>query len=364
MMTWLFLLAMVFVGIQLGTLVLNLITFPVLAFAPRARQDNGLTVSILVPVRNEAENLPTTLPRVTKQEGVSEIIVLDDHSSDGSAQIAAGAAAHDPRVRVLSGEALPKGWNGKNWACHQLASAAKGDVLVFTDADVLWEDGTLAAVLDLQQRTNADYLSVWPRQQTHTLAERMAVPIIDLTLLSWLPYPGVRRFPHPSMSAGNGQLMLWTRKAYDAVGGHAAVRAEPLEDVRMGQRAKAAGLNITLALGGRVIRTRMYRDLPSIIEGFSKNILAAHGNSRMALLLMVSLSTLVYTLAWPLAFFESRWLLPAGLGLLQRLLTLIKTRRDARETFLQPFLPIMLWRITVRVLRHHGSYTWKGRTYP
>lgn len=358
-LTALWLVALLFVVVQVITLASNLLAFPVLAAAEIEQLPR---VSILVPARDEAHNLAETLPRLLAQPA-HEVLVLDDHSSDGTAELVTELARHEPRLKLLRGQALPPGWGGKNWACQQLAAAASGDLIVFTDADVFWEPGALQALVAFQARQRADLVSVWPRQRTGSWAERIAVPIIDLILLSWLPYLGVKYLPYGVFAAGNGQLMLWTQDAYRRVGGHAAVKDQVLEDVRMAQRAKGLGASIALALGGTLIGARMYRGDAEVVEGFSKNILAAHGGSRVALVVSTLLVTLAYTTAWPLALLDPRWLWVVALGLGQRALVALKTQREPWEAVLQPLVVWPLWRIVFRVLRRSGAYVWKGRVY-
>ncbi|ADI15352.1 glycosyltransferase [Truepera radiovictrix] len=346
-----------FLGVQLAVLLINAATFPVLAPAEPVRRRR---VSLLVPARNEAATLPETLPGLLAQ-GAAEVIVLDDNSTDDTLRVLQGFAAEHPQLRVLRGEPLPAGWGGKNWACYQLAGAASGELVVFTDADVFWERGALGALLAFAERHDAVYASVWPRQRTHTLFERLTVPLIDLILLGYLPYPAVRRTRDAAFSAGNGQCMLWTRSAYLQVGGHRAFRDEVLEDVRMGQRAKGKGLKVALALGGELLSTRMYRSAEETVAGFSKNIVAAHGG-RPQLVASLLLNTLAYTLAWPLSLWHPLWLVPAAMGAFQRALTCFKTRRSPLEAFLQPLMAFPLWRVGWRALLSR-TYTWKGRTY-
>jgi glycosyltransferase involved in cell wall biosynthesis len=377
----LFWVVMLFLGVQALTLLGNLLFFPVLKVstwhlrhldhiwplsdAQAFEDERQMTiprVSILIPARNEASNLPETLPRVLAQPRAYEILVLDDHSDDGTGRILAYFQDKDDRLKVLTGEPLPTGWTGKNWACQQLADAATGDILIFTDADVLWEAHTLDVLLSFQAERQAEYLSVWPRQQTPTWLERLTVPATDMILLGWLPYLAVKVLPLAAFSAGNGQLMLWLRETYDAIGGHSSVQAEVLEDVRLGQRAKGLGANVELALGGKVISTRMYQDSESLLQGFSKNILAAHNNSRAFLVFSTLLTTLSYTLVWPLLLTSLWWLVPIGIGLTQRALTCLKARRNWLEFALQPAVVYPLWRIALRALRRNG-YQWKGRSY-
>ena len=368
--SWLWWLATGFVGVQLLTLLSNLAAFPVLgtaqevedgANAPQASQ--APKVSILIPARNEEENLPVTLPRILAQPDLYEVLVLDDDSEDRTAEVLALFAAQYPKLRALQGEPLPEGWGGKNWACEQLAEAASGTLLIFTDADVMWEKGALSGLLEFQRIQKAAFVSVWPRQITHTFKERLYVPIVDLILLGLLPYVGVKHLPFAMFSAGNGQLMLWTRRAYRRVGGHKAFKGEVLEDVRMGQAAKRQGLRVALALGGDALSTRMYKSEAEILEGFSKNILSAHSNSRLFLTLSLVMNTLAYTLSWLFALINPLWLVPATLGVFQRGLTAYKTRRTPLEAFLQPLAAYPLLRVGVRALLRGGRYSWRGREY-
>jgi glycosyltransferase involved in cell wall biosynthesis len=260
---------------------------------------------------------------------------------------------------VLVGLELPGGWKGKNWACHQLAQAAVGEVLIFTDADVGWEPGALGALLERLERAPG-LLSVYPRQQVGSLVERVLVPLIDTVLLAFLPYPLVRtRFP--SASAANGQVMAFTRAAYQACGGHLGVRGEVLEDVRLAQQIKRARQPLSIALGGDLIGVRMYRSYAEIREGFGKNLGAFHGENPFLLAFSALFHLFVYTAPWLLLFADARWLSVGLLGLLERLLVNLKTGREPWEAVLVPLAPLLSLPIYCRAMRK--TYTWKGRRY-
>jgi glycosyltransferase involved in cell wall biosynthesis len=364
----LFVIALVFLGVQFLTLLCNLVAFPVLQPVPHTDNKelqplvaaSGEKVSILIPARNEIENLPDTLPRVLEQSA-SEIIVLDDESNDGTTEYLEKLLSRYSNLKVIRGQPLPRDWGGKNWACHQLSKIATGDILIFTDADVCWKQGTFESLLEFRRSNNAEFVSVWPRQLTGSWLECVTVPLIDQILLGSLPYLGVKYLPFPQFAAGNGQLMVWTRAAYKKVGGHENFKQEVLEDVRMGQEAKRVGLKIALALGGNVISTRMYKNDGDVIQGFSKNIVAAIG-SKTLLILALLLNTLAHTLPLVFVAFDRRWLVILALSLLQRALTCIKTKRDWREFIYQPFMSYAIWRIGLRALKQKG-YSWKERTY-
>jgi hypothetical protein len=352
-----------FLSAQAAVLLLNLVAFPLLgARAGRAGAARGRRrprVSLLVPARNEAETLPTTLPTFLAQ-GADEVLVLDDGSSDATPAILAAADG----LRVLAGAPLPPGWSGKNWACHQLARAATGEVLVFTDADVAWRPGALDRVVAELEATGAGLLSAWPRQRCITLGERLVVPLVDLLLLANLPHPLVRALPFASLAGANGQLMAWRRDAYELVGGHAALPGEVLEDVRLAHRAKRLGVPLTLRLGGPWLETRMYRGWDEVVAGFGKNVLAAAGGSPTALVGVWLLNLMAYTLPWLLAWWDPRWWALAGAGLALRLASNAKAGRATWEALLQPFGPVALTAIVARALARGGGYAWKGRSYP
>jgi glycosyltransferase involved in cell wall biosynthesis len=338
-------------------LLVNLVSFPILR--PRALHRSP-RVSLLIPMRNEAHNLPQSFPGWRAQPA-EEILLLDDGSTDGSGELARRLAEGDPRIRVLTGAPLPEGWIGKNWACHQLAQAARGEVLVFTDADTLWAPGALEAVIGELEAQQAGLLSVWPRHQVGTLAERILVPLLEVVLLTLLPYPLVRsRFP--LAAAGNGQLMAFRKEAYWASGGHAGVRGAVLEDVELSRRVKWAGYRLGLALGGDFLGVRMYRNYREIVEGFGKNLTAFHGGSRLLLLASSAWYLLAYTLPWLLALAGSLpWALLGLAGLVERLLVNTKTGREPFEALLVPLAP--LWAIPIYKRALARRYVWKGRIY-
>ncbi len=353
--------AAAFVAAQLAIALVNAVTFPRLPTPTTSPDAPRPRVSLLVPARDEATTLPRTLPALLAQ-GADEVIVLDDDSSDGTAELLAEAARRHPDLQVLRGAPLPAGWNGKNWACQQLAEAARGELWVFTDADVRWRDGALASLLTRHGVTRPGLLTVWPRQLVGGWLERIAVPQVDMVLLGALPHPLVSRLPFASLAAGNGQAMAWTPDAYRAAGGHAAVAGEVLEDVRMAQRAKAAGVRLDLLLGDRWLATRMYHGADEVIDGFAKNVLAAAG-SAPALVGLVVLNLLAYTAAWPLAALDARWLAVGVGGLALRALVAGIVGRSPWEALTQPAAPLALTAIAARALRRRGGYAWRGREY-
>jgi glycosyltransferase involved in cell wall biosynthesis len=229
-------------------------------------------VSIIVPARNEEASLGNCLPSLTAQSGVAfEIIVVDDGSTDRTREIAQSFA----EVRVISPEPLPDGWTGKNNAVIAGAREARAKWLLFTDADTVHMPGSLARALAEAKREGADLLSYSPEQVAVTFAERAVMPVIFAELAAQYPPQKVREQSSEQSSgivAANGQYLLVGRAAYDAVGGHAAVATEILEDVALARLFRNAGKRVYFRYGGDGVRARMYRNWPQLREGWTKNL--------------------------------------------------------------------------------------------
>jgi glycosyltransferase involved in cell wall biosynthesis len=225
-------------------------------------------VSIIVPARNEEANIAGCLKSLTFQTGVAfEIIVVDDGSTDRTREIARSFAG----VHVISPEAAPQGWTGKNNAVVAGASQARADWLLFTDADTVHLPGSLARALEEARNEGADLLSYSPQQVVVTFAERAVMPVIFAELAAQYP-PRTVREQNSEVVAANGQYILVRREAYDDAGGHAAVATEILEDVALARRFRNAGKRVHFRYGEEAVRTRMYRSWAQLREGWTKNL--------------------------------------------------------------------------------------------
>lgn len=353
------------------TACLNALVFPRLR--PSGPAAAAPLVSVLIPARDEAAVIAETVRALLAQTGVTlEVLVLDDHSTDGTAGLALAAAAGDPRLRVLTGRPLPPGWLGKNWACHQLAEAARGEWLVFTDADVRWAPGALAALCVLQGRLRADLLTVWPTQLTHTWGERLVVPLLALAIGAYLPVLAVHHLPGRAFAAAMGQCLLFQRAAYHALGGHAAVRDQIVEDVALARRLKGRGGRLRMADGNGLIACRMYRAWGEVRRGFAKNILAGHGGQVWALAASTLFHWAVFVLPWlatGAAISAGRWeaAAPWGAALVMgvgvRALTAAATHQRIGDAVLMPVSVLLMTMIAAQSVwwQATGGPRWKGR---
>lgn len=334
------------------------------------------TVSVLIPARNEAKHIQQAVGGLLAQTYPShEIIVLDDHSDDDTGALALAAAHNDPRLNVFAGAALPGDWMGKNWACHQLGQLAKGEILIFTDADVRWQPEAISTLITEWQRTQAALLTVWPRQITQSWGERLVVPLGVFAVLAYLPIRLAHDGPWPLASAANGQCMVFSRRAYQQCGGHAAVRRTVLEDVRLAQSIKAAGLRLRLANGANLLEARMYEDWPTTRNGYAKNILAGHGNSLVFLALSTIFHLLIFVGPWLWLLFgwldqnSHGWpywpLMLILLGITTRGLTALATRQRLLDALFMPISVLLMTRIALHAVWwqwQYGGPQWKGRT--
>lgn len=353
--------------------IVNAFAFPRLGrIVPAPAPD--LRLSVLVPARNEAAVIGGTVARILGQQGVAlELLVLDDHSTDGTREAAQQAAAGDPRLKVISGAELPEGWFGKNWACQQLADHATGDLLVFTDADVVWHPGGLTALAGAQAQFASAMLTVWPTQMTRTWSERIVVPLMAFVIHGYLPAQLVNHTRLAAFSAANGQCIAFTRGAYQRVGGHAAVRDEIVEDIQLARRTKRAGLRLTMVEGDGLIACRMYENWAQVRAGYAKNIVAGYG-SAAAMLAGAVFHWLVLLGPWLwllLGASDKTGLWPGlplawiALGVGVRALTAAASRQRLHDAVTLPLGAVLLTIVAGQALywqARYGGVRWKGRT--
>jgi glycosyltransferase involved in cell wall biosynthesis len=327
---------------------------------------------VIIPARNEEACLGACLESLTAQTGVAfEVIVVDDHSTDRTREIALSF----PGVCVIDAISLPPGWTGKNNAVTCGARVAKGEWLLFTDADTVHLPGSLARSLSEAQSRGAALLSYSPEQIVKSFWEKAVMPVIFAELASQYR-PSEVSDPNSPVAAANGQYILITREAYDAVGGHEAVAGNLLEDVALARAVKQSGRKIFFRYGGDVVRTRMYRSFADLREGWTKNLALLFPHSRW----LAPQVLFIWLLAWTapiLAAWLSRYVwhspLIQGLAIALCAIPLIRLNARVRRANFSlaadllalacgpPVFAYLLWRSAG--VHSNGTVAWKGRRY-
>jgi chlorobactene glucosyltransferase len=368
-----------------GLLLVNMRVLPDIRRYPPPAAPGAPFVSVLVPARDEAANIEACIRGLLASDYPAfEVVALDDHSSDGTGAILARLAAADARLRVLLGGQLLPGWLGKANACRQLAAAARGDLLLFTDADVRHAPALIGHAVATLAAHGDGLLSIFPDQITRTLAERLIVPLMQhFAVYVLLPLPLMTRLRAPSFAAANGQFLLFRRDAYLACGGHAAVRANVLEDVGLARAVKAAGYRIALADGNGLVACRMYGSAGEVWAGFSKNLFAFFNRSWLFLSAALAACLILWVLPplWALVALLGLLSPPAGtsmstsvllvalplaqyaLAVLTRLVLARRFGARPLDTLLHPLSVALLLAISINSARQsrRGGVTWKGR---
>jgi hypothetical protein len=229
-------------------------------------------VSVLIPARDEEATIGAAVEAALASVGMNlEVVVLDDGSRDRTAEIVAGIAARDPRVRLETAPPLAPGWCGKQHACAALARRARHPILVFLDADVRLTPTGLARATAFLETRGSGLVSGFPRQETGTFLERLLIPLIHFVLLGFLPIARMRRSLHSAYGAGCGQLFVARRDAYERAGGHTAIRASLHDGIALPRAFRAAGIATDLFDATDVAVCRMYHSAGEVWRGLGKN---------------------------------------------------------------------------------------------
>lgn len=270
----------------------NLFTAPRLFNISPGESIGSPLVSVLIPARNEERSIQHCLNSVISQSYKNiEILVLDDNSTDHTLQKLEQFGQRE-NLCVVSGEDLPEGWTGKNWACHQLSLKAKGGLMLFIDADVELKEHALEYAVRLFEKKRLDTLSCFPTQIISTTGEAMVVPLMNWFLLSFLPLDMVLKSSSPALSAANGQFILFSARSYRSIGGHSSHRAERVEDMALIRKIKTSGLRGMTVLGNSAVSCRMYSGFRESFGGFEKNFFPGTGLPAAVFLMLVLLTVI------------------------------------------------------------------------
>jgi glycosyltransferase involved in cell wall biosynthesis len=339
-------------------------------------KQNSTQVTAIVPARNEEAVIGVCVESLAAEAEIGEILVVNDESTDRTAAIVLKAMETIPRLRLLEAKELPAGWVGKNHAVSIGARAANGKWLLFTDADAVHGGNSAVKALSIAATENAVMISFSPEQVMETWYEKALIPYVYCRLASKFSYAEVNDPAKPA-AAANGQFLMIRRDVYSAIGGHASVAGEVLEDVALARRVKGAGYRIWFGSGKGIVRVRMYRSFGAMWEGWKKNLYPLMGGraeavaKEFARALLPPLLTLIAGItAWGIA---GSAIITIGILLAGTIAILVAYEVELRRNQYSQSLvwygipcTLLFCGVLWASFRSHrrGKLEWKGREYP
>ena len=324
-------------------------------------------ISAIVPARNEEAVIAVCVESLLQQPEISEILVVNDQSTDRTAEIVRGLMPANPRLRLLETEGLPSGWVGKNNAVAMGAREATGAWLLFTDADAVHEPGAATRALQITQEKHASLVSFSPQQITEKWYEKALIPFVYCRLAKQFSFDAVND-PASSAAAANGQFLMIRRDTYEAIGGHTSVASEVLEDLALAKRAKEAGYRLWFAPGHGIVRVRMYRSYVAMWQGWKKNLYRLVGGTPKAAFRemestfpWIPVLILLFGIRFPVALLLGVWLI-----IFRQMSYGSELRRNQYPfSFILYYVPAVVLYVGVLWASYRayasGKVAWKGR---
>ena len=329
---------------------------------PRATSQLSDSVGVVVPMRNEAENVEGIVTTLSAQDGPFHYYLLDDNSEDSTYELLQKLTASDPRFTVIKGAPLADGWIGKTWALQQLFEASNEDVLVSIDADVRLTNEAINKAVTLMHGARLDFVSPYPRQIAQTFSERLIQPLLQWSWLTTVPLRYAESSGRTSMAVANGQFFAVRRSALDAIGGYQSVKHSVIDDVFLARELIASGSSGTVINGSDIAETRMYASWKEIKAGYGKSLSKAFGSIVGAAFVAAFLfATSIGTLILGLAGNPYGWLGFAAM-VATRVLSAVKSRGSVLDSVLHPISIAALIYLIVYSYLVRKTVMWKGRT--
>lgn len=323
------------------------------------------SLDIFIPARNEEQNIRNIINSILKCDYNNyRLFILDDHSTDNTKYIVEELVKDNPNIVLLKGDTLPDNWLGKNWTCHQLSKYSESDYILFIDADVTLDYDAISFTMNLIQSKDGDLLSVFPTQEIITVGEHFVVPLMDWLLLTFLPLRKIYTTNKKSLSAANGQFMLFKTKAYKEFGGHEKLKHEIVEDIEFVRGFKSMNKRVLTITGENKIKCRMYNGFNESINGFTKNMYKGFSINSIAYLLITFIVFFLFAFPFVWMFLSSSAIIIVDLILIQRFLaSAISKQNPLVNVLIFPFQMVIFIYISMRSLIYTKSnkIIWKNR---
>lgn len=322
--------------------------------------------AILIPARDEEDNIKNLLSDLSEQILLSDysVTVLDDNSTDSTADAVRSYVNRDEKFELISGKPLPHDWLGKNYACHQLAiTKSDANYLVFLDADVRVSSDAIATALSELQQKNLDFISPYPRQIAKSWSEHLIQPLLQWSWLSTLPIKLAQKSSRPSLTAANGQFFVVKTAAYIASGGHKSIKSEVIDDMELAKSLKRNGFKGGVTNGSKIASCRMYQNWSQLRNGYQKSLWRAFKDIPNAIVL--SLLLIVFFIYPFIDMFRGSLigLISYFLVTLSRIITAKLSRGNLISSFLHPLsISLLIYLLITSWIQHsRGNLAWKGR---
>ena len=330
--------------------------------SPKDTSELKESVGVIVPMRNEAENVEGLVATLAAQEGSFHFYLLDDNSEDLTFELLQRFTKADQRFTVIQGAALNEKWIGKTWALQQLFDASSEEILVSIDADVRLSNDAINQAVTLMHGARLDFVSPYPRQIAQSFAERLIQPLLQCSWLTTVPLRYAESSGQKSMAVANGQFFVVRRSALESIGGYQSVKHAVIDDVFLARELVKNGSSGTVINGSDIAQTRMYASWSEIKAGYGKSLNQAFGSIVGAIFVVAFLiATSIAPLILGLLGNPYGWLgFAAIVG--TRVLSAIKSRGKVLDSVLHPISVLALIYLIVYSYLRRGSIQWKGRT--
>jgi chlorobactene glucosyltransferase len=342
-----------------------------LTLIPRLRADarpaNEPLVSVIIPARDEAHIIERTVRAFLAQTYANlEVIVVNDRSTDGTGDIV--RAIHDHWLTVIDGVEPPAGWLGKPWALHQGSRAARGELRLFVDADLIYAPAALGAAVAYLQAQSVSLLSLFPYLELHGFGENAAMPMMPMVFHTFMPtwLSNRTRFARLAIGGGTGNLVV--REVYETSGGHEQLSDAVVDDIALARLVRRHGGRTEIVRAEELVSLRMYHGLREVIDGFTKNTFSALGRNYIAGFLVVAGCVIFHILPYVLALAGDRVSIATVVIISVTRLILFRSLRYRLDAalFLHPVMAAIWTWIFLRSIWLTGirrKLLWRGRTY-
>jgi cellulose synthase/poly-beta-1,6-N-acetylglucosamine synthase-like glycosyltransferase len=343
--------------------IISLINFVTIRI-PKRDEEVKKSVTVLAPMRNEAENVPEFISALSSQMGVKNLnfVIINDGSSDKTAELLASVIGGDSRFSVISSPTQRDGWLGKVSALQTGYEAARGEFIITLDADVRLQPNALMRAITQLERLKLDFLSPYPRQIAQTFTEKLIQPLLHWSWMSTVILRLAEKFPRRSTAVANGQFFVVRKSALDAINGFESVNTKILDDIELARSLISAGFRGVVTEGSGIASTRMYSSFDEIRQGYGKSLWKAFGGPiGTAIAIAFLFLTGILPILMILNGYLIGWLIYLYM-VFSREISAIRSRSNPLFAFLHPLSSALLIYLIIYSWRNRGTIQWKGRT--